>query len=207
MVGTLLPIGHGERLQGRAPLVLWSHMAGTVVTATVVGAVLTAGGTLASVPTALGTAIVAVLAALYAAREAGLSNLRIPCAPRQVRQQRSRRDTRPRLAAFVYGLGLGIGFATHVTVATLPVVAAWTLLSPGLTGVVAMSTFGLGRALPLFVLGTKTGRDHETLAAVSDRLLAWRPIVHLLNGLALAFAAGYLVTRPSIDLVSGLGGS
>jgi cytochrome c biogenesis protein CcdA len=207
MVGTLLPIGHGERLQGRAPLVLWAHAAGTVIAATAVGALLTAAGTLASVPARVGAALVAVVAGTYAAREAGLSRLRIPCMARQVRQQRYRRDTKPRLAAFVYGLGLGIGFATHVTVATLPVVAAWALLSPSVAGVVAMATFGLGRALPLFFLGTKTGRDHETLAAVSDRLLVWRPVVHLLNGLALAFVAGFLVTRPSIDLVSGLGGS
>ncbi|MDQ3916153.1 MAG: hypothetical protein M3323_12650 [Actinomycetota bacterium] len=107
----------------------------------------------------------------------------------------------------MYGLGLGVGFATYIPVGTLLAVAAWAFLLPGAAGVAAMTLYGAGRAIPLFVLGPDSARDAAALSAASDRLFVWQPLVHLTNGIVLAFVASYLVVATSIDHLSRAGGS
>ncbi|HEV2757006.1 MAG TPA: hypothetical protein VG318_14660 [Actinomycetota bacterium] len=190
---------------------LWAHALGTTVAGAAVGlALVTVGAVvtrLAIGGEATAATIVAGLAALYGVREAGLSRLRVPCRSRQVAQSRGRRDARPRFAAFVYGLGLGAGFVTYIPVGTFLVVAAWVLLSPGAAAVAAMAAYGAARAVPLFVIGPGAARDQASLTAVSDALFVWQPLVHLANGLALAFVASYLVIASSAGYLSPAGGS
>jgi hypothetical protein len=190
--------------------VLWTHALGATLAGTALGLVLATVGAAVrwlGLPAEAAAVAVAWLAGAYALKEAGLSRLRVPCRSRQVAQSRHRRDTRPRLAAFVYGLGLGAGFVTYIPVGTFIVAAAWTSLAPGDAAVAAMAAYGAARALPLFVIGPKAGRDQASLTAASDRLFFWEPVVHLANGLALAFVASYLVMATSVDYLSRAGGS
>jgi hypothetical protein len=64
----------------------------------------------------------------------------------------------PLLAAFLYGVGLGIGFLTHLRHGTLVAVAVAAGSSGDpLTGAVMLGVFGLARTLPLAVLASRTG--------------------------------------------------
>jgi hypothetical protein len=165
------------------------HSIGYLFGSTLMGGALTVLGkaALSNVqPTSRGlTALVVTgsFALLYSTREMGLTKLPKP----QCRSQVPRRWCYllpHKLTAFLYGTGLGFALLTRVPVSTFYAVALWVILvgEPSL-GVICMAFFGIGRSLPLILLAT---RDAGPLPIYFNRaLLKWKPVVHLVNGLAL----------------------
>lgn len=193
MVGTLIPIGYGERRYRGAPLPLVSYVAGSVVSGAGAGAIFgTAGGALFGAgigPAEFGVA--AGLALTYSLVEARLLRLPIPQLNRQVRQRRHLGHSKPNVLALGYGIGLGAGVLTHITVATVAiVVVAVAAAGDALGGAAAMALFGFARSAPLLLVGADAAVDERSLVAATDAIFKWEPVVHLLNALALAFAGG-----------------
>src|SRR3954454_897913 len=113
MAQTITPVVHGAR---RGP---WAgsvalHATGATLSAAVLGAVLTLAGAALGAPWGrTGFVVVAVIAALYAARELMGVPVPLPNFRRQVPEW-WRTFFTPRSAAFLYGLGLGVGFLTYL---------------------------------------------------------------------------------------------
>jgi len=200
MVGTILPIVHGEQLQGKRPVTLWLYALGNLLGAIALGAVAgglgyaVAGLATSALPSAISVSLTGALGLIYSLRDVQLVPIPAPQFRKQVPAKW--RMTLPiRLTALLYGIGLGIGFATFVTASTLYVVVGWAMLTASpLLGALALAIFGLGRSLPMFMLGN---RDVETNFRLTMILSGWQPLVLLLNGLALSLTGAYL-------LVSGL---
>jgi hypothetical protein len=185
MVETITPVVHGGNRQK------W----GTAVAAHTLGAGLSAaafGGALGWVGTALGApwgtaGLILVLAvtALYTARE--LVGLPIPVPERRRQVPESwRRRYPPNVASFLYGLGLGVGFLTHVRHGTLVVVAvAAAATGDPLAGAALMAPFGLARGISLVV--ASGAQTPEGLGAVTERLdrVAASGVPRAVNGAAL----------------------
>jgi hypothetical protein len=130
---------------------------------------------------------VALFALLEAAGELGLVRLPLPQMRRQVPERWRARYPQP-LAALLYGLGLGVGFATYLPVATLIVVAvAVTALLGPVAGAVVLGAFGLGRGLAL-AAATGRVRSSEQAAGRVEQMarIGGRRRLRRLNGLALA---------------------
>jgi sulfite exporter TauE/SafE len=199
MVGTILPIGYGERAQGRQPTSLWIHALGNVTGAVGLGLVLGEIGQLATRArdrpgmTLLALGVTGGVAFLYSLREFGFAALPIPQFKRQV-PARWRLELRPRIAAWLYGLELGAGLMTFVVVSTFYVAALWSVFaaSPWI-GAATMGAFGFGRALPVVLIGLRLERVEQT-AVLTQFLSHWEKVVHLVNGLALGFLGSYLLT-------------
>lgn len=198
MVGTILPIGHGERQQGRFAISPWFHAFGAVGGAALLGSLLGALGAMLPLPILSTSRSVVMLVAtglvglLYSLRELALAPVPAPQFQRQV-PAKWRLLLRPQIAALLYGLGLGIGVATRITVTTFYIVAFWALLggSPA-RGALTMAAFGLGRALPVVGLGRWLRTGAETLRFVQTAN-GWEAVVHLINGVVLGFASTYLL--------------
>ena len=192
MVGTLIPIGYGERRNRGLPLPLVSYVAGSVIAGAVAGALFgIAGG--AVLNDGLGSAaaglLLAVLALTYSLVEARLVGIPIPQANRQVRQRRHLAESRPNVLAFGYGIGLGAGVLTHITVATLVVVVAGVIAGGDpLAGAATMAVFALARSMPLLLVGVEAAANERSLAEATEAIFRWESVVHLLNALSLAFA-------------------
>ena len=195
MVGTILPIGYGEREKGRAPLGPWLYAGAAIASGTAVGAV--AGAVASSLPWHHTQPLVPLLAIglvalLYATSELRLLPVPRPQVRRQVRAE-WRLSLPPRLTATLYGLELGTGVTTFVTVATFYVALLWsTLFGTVGTGALVMGAFGLGRALPVMVLSVRPRTAPETFRAV-EPLTGWESVVHLANGLTLGIVGAGLV--------------
>ncbi|HET6770018.1 MAG TPA: MauE/DoxX family redox-associated membrane protein [Actinomycetota bacterium] len=136
------------------------HTLGAVVSAGAFGAALGTVGSLLGAPWGVaGGLLVGGLALLYAARE--LFDLPIPILDRR-RQVPAwwRTAFSPRTAAFLYGLGLGIGFLTYLRFGTLVVVSAVAIGSGDpLAGAVFLATFGLARGLSVAVVWAGVSTD------------------------------------------------
>lgn len=160
MVATISPVVHGGRNRN-----YWSaialHTLGATASAALLGALLGAAGWLLGAPWgSAGLLVVAVLAAIYAARE--LFNLPIPL-PDMDRQVPDwwRTYFSRNVAAFLYGLGLGVGFLTYLSFGTLvPVAAAAVISSSPVTGALLLGTFGLMRGLSVMIAASS---DPETI--------------------------------------------
>ena len=97
------------------------------------------------------------------------------------------------MTALLYGVALGAGVATRIAATTFYVAALWTVLNGSAAhGALVMVTFGLGRALPPLWLVAR-GSSVEEAFHLTDRAMAWQPVMHLANGLALGFAGSYLL--------------
>jgi hypothetical protein len=149
-------------------------------------------------------AVLASVAALYAARELVGLPVPLPEWRRQVPEHWRWRYP-PHVASFLYGLGLGVGFLTHVRQGTIVVVAvAAAATGNPLTGAAVMVPFGVARGLSLVV--TAGARSPERLRAVADRLdrFAATRLVRVANAaalLALAATAGATAaTAAGMDL-------
>ena len=198
MVGTIIPIGHGERQHGRLSLSKWLYALGSVVGASIIGGVL--GGfserlmpsTLLDVSLSVTPLIVGIMCLAYSMHELGLVRLPMPERKRQVPAKW--RTTMPdRLAAFVYGSMLGAGIFTYITVSTFYVPVIWSFLSRSMdTGALAMGAYGLGRGIPMIALASRR-YTVEQAYALSELLANWKPAVHLLNGVALGIAGACLL--------------
>jgi hypothetical protein len=143
-------------------------------------------------------AAVAVVAALYAGRELAGIPIPLPDARRQV-PERWRSQLAPGIASFLYGLGLGVGFATHLRHGTL-VAAAAAVVAVGepVLGALMLAPFGLARAATVLV--ARRVSSPRRLSRLSERLerLGLSPLPGWINGaalLALALAATSLAGR------------
>jgi cytochrome c biogenesis protein CcdA len=195
MVGTILPIGYGEREKGKVPLGPWLYAGATIASGTVLGAV--AGAVASSLPwhhthTLVPLWATGLVALLYATSELELLPVPRPQMRRQV-PAKWRLHLPPRVTATLYGLELGTGVTTFITVATFYVALLWsTLFGSVQTGALVMGAFGLGRALPVILLSTHL-RPAEQTYRIVEPLTGWESIVHLANGLVLGVVGTGLV--------------
>lgn len=198
MVGTILYVVNVERERRTGHSVLWFHVLGCLCGSAFIGGLLGCIGAIlrAKAPQLVGSSsvllITGAIATLYSFRESGLLKVPAPKLSRQV-FSRWRLTLAPRKAAILYGLELGVGFTTYVTATTFYVVSLWALLvgSP-LLGAFGMTAFGVGRALPLWLLSRRV-TDTEERIQLSTALDRWKPVIHIVNGVALGFAGGCFI--------------
>lgn len=189
MAATITPVVHGGR-RTRWAISVALHALGAGLAAAAFGAVLGGVGAVLGGPWGgAGLAVVAAVATGYAAREAVGLRVPIPERRRQVPEW-WRGQLGPHAAAFLYGLGLGIGFLTHLRHGTLVAVTAVAIASgdPAL-GALLLAPFGLARALTLTTVAG--ARSSEDVRGVVDQLerIATSPLPRAANGLALAALA------------------
>ena len=186
MVETLTPAVCGGRQRHRVALALFSL--GALAGAAALGLLLGWAGSALARGWARGAA--ALLAALGAAREAGLLRLPVPELRRQV-PERWRREWPLAGWSLGYGAGLGVGVLTHQAVATFWVAAAGALaLGDPLVSALCLAPFGAGRAL-MAALPARGGRDAAAAVGRMVRARRWlRPAnVAVLLGAAVLFGA------------------
>jgi hypothetical protein len=150
MAETITPVVHGGSRRAWAVSVA-VHVIGAAVSAAAFGAVLGAFGSLLGAPWGTtGTLVVAATAAVYLAAELG-ARVPVPQLRRQVPDW-WRTFFPPRVAAFLYGIGLGPGFVTYLTHGTLVVVAlAAAATGSPLLGAAIVTPFGIARGLTVVV--------------------------------------------------------
>ena len=189
MVETITPVVHGDRRSGYRAAV-GSHVLGAAAAATALGAALGAFGAVLGAPWGVaGLALVAAVAVVYAARE--LVGMPVPVLDRR-RQVPEwwRTFFAPGVAAFLYGLGLGIGFLTFLTYGTFVAVAVAAVASgdPGVGALVCMP-FGVARGLSVAV--ARRAEDEQDAAAIVDHVerVAAGGVPRRLNGAALVAIA------------------
>jgi hypothetical protein len=204
MAETITPMVHGgsRRKWGTA---VAAHTVGAGLSAGVFGAALGWGGAAVGAP--WGTTAVAILtivAVMYAARELFGLPIPVPERRRQVPEHWRWRFS-PFVASFLYGLGLGVGFLTHVRHGTLVVVAAAAAMTGDpLVGAAVMAPFGLARGVSLVVTGAaRSSQRLESVAARLDRIAASR-LPRVVNGAALVAlataGAASVAARAEVDL-------
>jgi hypothetical protein len=189
MVETIAPVVHGGR-RSRYWFALALHVLGATASAAALGALLGAAGSLADAPWgAAGAVAVALVAAAYALRE--LIGLRVPL-PHLRRQVPEwwRTFFSPPAAAFLYGVGLGVGFLTFLAGGALVTVAvaAFTSGSP-LAGAALCGPFGLARGIVLVVGRRAAGPDGASDVLARVERAARTPLRRTANGVALALVA------------------
>ena len=204
MVETITPVVHGGSWRKWGTAVA-AHTLGAALSAAALGAALGWAGGAVTAPWGL-PALVAVagVSGLYAGRELFGLPLPIPERRRQVPEHwRWRYPTH--VASFLYGLGLGIGFLTHVRHGTL-VAASVAAAASGnpLAGALVMAPFGLSRGISLIVtVRARTSEDLRGIAERLDRVAASR-LPRVVNGgalLVLAAVTGVAAAGPAdIDL-------
>jgi hypothetical protein len=147
MVETIAPVVHGGKNRSYWTAVLL-HTLGTTLSAAAFGAVLGFVGSLLGAPWGTaGLVALAVVAAVYAARE--LFNLPIPLPDldRQVPEW-WRTFYSKNVAAFLYGLGLGVGWLTYLSFGTYVAVMTGAFISGDpATGALICGAFGLARGI------------------------------------------------------------
>ena len=199
MVETITPVVHGgSRLAWAVSLAV--HVLGAGIAAAAFGALLGAFGTLLGAPWgAAGMLGVATAAAVYLIAELG-ARVSVPQLRRQVPDW-WRTFFPPRVAAFLYGTGLGPGFLTYLTHGTLVVVAVAAAASGSpLLGAAIVLPFGIARGLSVVIaFDVRTPAEGallvERLSRSSSRI-GWR----LANASALgAVMVLALVRTSSID--------
>jgi len=187
MIETITPVVHGERIRYRLAVAL--HAAGATISAGVFGVALGGLGALLGAPWGGGAWVVAAVAGLYALRELGHLPVPLPDRRRQVPEW-WRTFFSPLVAAFLYGLGLGVGVLTFLSYGTFVAVASAALVSGDpLVGLALCAPFGLARGLSV-ALNRRTGQ-RDSAGALVDRLeaVASSGAVRVLNGGALAVVA------------------
>jgi hypothetical protein len=189
MIETITPVVHGRR-RSRYWTTVALHALGASLAAGALGIALGAVGALLGAPWGgAGLAAVAAVALAYAARELLHLPLPLPDRKRQVPEW-WRTFFSPRVAAFLYGLGLGIGFLTFLSYGTFVAIAAGALASGDpLTGALLCTPFGMARGLSVAV-GSATGAPGGA-GRVVDRLeaVASGGAPRAVNGLVLAAIA------------------
>ena len=201
MAETITPVVHGGSRRAWAVSVA-VHLIGAAVSAAAFGAVLGAFGSLLGAPWGTtGTLVVAATAAVYLAAELG-ARVPVPQLRRQVPDW-WRTFFPPRVAAFLYGIGLGPGFVTYLTHGTLVVVAlAAAVTGSPLLGAAIVTPFGIARGLTVVVaLEVRTPAEGalliERLSRSSARI-GWRLANAIVVGavLVLALARTASIDRP-----------
>ncbi len=193
MVETIVPVVHGgKRSSYRLSVAL--HVLGATIAAAALGAALGLVGMALGAPwDSAGVLALAAVAVLYALREAAGLPLPLPDRHRQVPDW-WRTFFSPPAAAFLYGLGLGVGFLTFLTFGTFVAVATGALVSGDpLLGAAVCAPFGLGRGLSVLV--SRRASSAEAAARVIDRLeaAAGRRGPRMVNAAALVAVAAVAV--------------
>jgi hypothetical protein len=199
MAETITPVVHGgdRRAWGVSVAI---HVLGAAISAAALGAALGAFGALLGAPWGVaGMWAVAVAAAVYLVAELG-ARVPVPQLRRQVPDW-WRTFFPPRVAAFLYGIGLGPGFLTYLTHGTLVAVAVAAAVtgSPFLGAAIVMP-FGLARGLAVIAaFDVRTPAEGASLVerlSRSSSRIGWR----LANALALTAVVVLAVVRTrSID--------
>jgi hypothetical protein len=207
MAQTITPVVHGGR-RGSWSVSVALHAAGATASAAALGGALALAGRLIGAPWGPGgLAFVAAVAGLYALREIVALPVPIPDLRRQVPEW-WRSWFGPRVASLLYGLGLGVGFATHLRHGTLVAVAAGALaFGDPLLGAAVVVPFGLARGVA--ILTAAGGRTSAGVRRVADRLERWAagPAPRVANAVALlAVLAAAVVasTNAPVEGTSGL---
>ncbi|HEX2057774.1 MAG TPA: hypothetical protein VHI71_05320 [Actinomycetota bacterium] len=173
MAETITPVVHGDK---RRPYLVASvlHVAGATIAAAAFGLVLGGVGALLRDPPDEARAFaVALAAAVYLSREAFGVPVPLPDRRRQVPQW-WRTFYSPPVAAFLYGLGLGVGVATYLTFGTFAAVMVGAVASGDpLMGLALCVPFGLGRAVAVVAVtwrGTTVDRLDDLAESPGPRL-------------------------------------
>ena len=88
---------------------------------------------------------------------------------------------------------MGFGVLTRIPASTFVVVLLWVAyLGSAPVGALVLGVYGVSRALPVTALSFGGFSSRETVV-IAYKLAAWQPVMHMLNGLILAFATGWLV--------------
>jgi hypothetical protein len=201
MAETITPVVHGGSLRAWA-VSLAVHVLGAAVSAATFGAMLGAFGSLLGAPWGTaGTLAVAATATVYLAAELG-ARVPVPQLRRQVPDW-WRTFFPPRVAAFLYGIGLGPGFLTYLTHGTLVVVAlAAVATGSPLLGAAIVTPFGIARGLTVVVaFDVRTPAEGASLVerlSRSSARIGWRLANAIVVGaiLVLALARTASIDRP-----------
>ena len=147
MVETIAPVVHGGRNRSYWSAVFF-HTLGATISAALFGAFLGGLGDVLGAPWGNGGLIaLAAIAAIYAARELFGLPIPLPDLDRQVPEW-WRTFFSKNVAAFLYGIGLGIGFLTYLSFGTYVAVMTGAFISgDATTGAVICAAFGLSRSL------------------------------------------------------------
>jgi hypothetical protein len=189
MIDTLGPAGHagGRRrtVASCATFALGAPLGGAIT----FGALAAIGAAITS-EAALGVAVAIAVAA------AALDALGIRIAPQLRRQvpESWRRVLPLPVAAFLYGILLGLGFTTYVLSFALPALAAISVAVADVQlGLILGVAFGVGRAVPIVVLAplTDTAFGARAITAMAERPALLRT-TRLVDALALLGVAGAL---------------
>ncbi len=192
MVGTILPVVYGQRASGELPIGHWLHLASSVVGAALLGTSLGALGAIVGLDSSVAAEVTAIVAIAYVA--AALELVHLPAPERHAQVPAAWRAQYPPVVMSIgYGVTLGAGVFTHIWVYSFYPLLVWIFLAAGpWVGLLVWSAFGLGRALPVLVIGTRTTDIQEAFQA-TQRLEPWSQVVYVLDGLILALIAGYLL--------------
>jgi hypothetical protein len=195
MVETITPVVHGGA-RNRYRIAVLAHVIGATTSALLLGAVLGALGSLMNAPwDRWGWAAVGVLAVAYLLREAAGAPIPVPQLRRQVPEW-WRTFFSPAVAAWLYGTGLGIAFATYLPSGAFVVAGAAALVSGDpLLGAAITAPFGAARALS--VLKARRCTTPEQAAALSDHLGS-PPSIRRLRTLQIAALGAALVTATAL---------
>ena len=197
MVQTITPVVHGGS-RARWGLTLALHVAGAALAAGGLGAVLGAAGQTLGAPWGReGAVALAVVAALYAARELFHLPMPVPELRRQVPEW-WRASFPAEAAAFLYGLGLGIGFFTYLRHGTLVAVSlAAVVIGDPWIGMAMVAPFGIARAVAVATVWRATTEDRLGEVVAGLERIGERNVRRLANGAALvAVAAVALAASP-----------
>ena len=165
MVETISPKVFGSRSR-----TYWSslilHVLGAATSAAAFGAVLGGVGSVLGAPWGHVEPLLLIgLALAYFARDAFGLRVPIPDRHKQVPEW-WRTFYSPPVAAFLYGLGLGVGFLTFLTFGTYVVVAAGAVVSgSAIAGATIAGTFGLARSVAVAGVAKTSIDELEKLAA------------------------------------------
>jgi hypothetical protein len=186
MVETITPVVHGnDRFRYRLSVLL--HIAGAVLSSALMGAALGALGAGLGMTWSPGALIaVAAVSTLYLIREVAAVPVPLPEVRRQVPEW-WRTFFSPATAAFLYGMGLGVGFFTYLRHGTLVCVAVVAFTSGDLlVGIVVCSPFGLARGIS--VLLGREAKDETATAALADQIASMGEtlVPRVANSVALA---------------------
>jgi len=174
MVETITPVVHGGR-RSRWAVLLALHTAGATAAAATFGAVLGGMGFLLGAPWGdAALVVVAAAAGVYLLGEAFGLRVPVPQLRRQVPDW-WRSFFSFGGAAFLYGLGLGVGFFTYLARGTLVVVAAAAASSGSpWVGALLLAPFGLLRGLSAIVaLRSRTPEQGSALVERLARSASW----------------------------------
>lgn len=165
MVETITPAVHGGRSH-RYFVAASLHVLGAAVSAAALGAILGMIGAIFGAPWgSSGVAAIAGAAALYLARDAFGAPVPLPELRKQVPQW-WRSFFSPEVAALLYGLGLGVGFATFLSHGTLVAVAVAAVVSGDpILGAALFVPFGVARGAAVIVAARYESGPLDALGA------------------------------------------